>query len=121
MQTTAPSKTWRHWRPDVGNSDAGDMEMSGPAKAMKTTTASEAGRDRRADVGNSGAVKLMKIAAAKAAVESAAGETGGDGRGAGVRRGANAAGTKATKTWIIAEGMKGRSAAGAQTGGWRSA
>ena len=120
MQTTAPSKTWRHWRADMGNSDAGAMETSGPAKAMKTPAASKAGRDRRADVGNSGAVKLMKIAAAKAAVESAAGKTGGDGRGAGVETGRrmNAAGAKATKTWATA---KGRNAAGAQTDGRRSA
>jgi len=66
---------------------------------MKTAGASKAGRD--------GAVKLMKIAAAKAAVEAAASKTGGNRRGAGVeiRRGANAAYPKATKTWTIAESM----------------
>ena len=75
------------------------MDSCGPAKPMKTSAASKAGRDRRPDVGNSRAVKVMKIAAAKAAVESAAGKTGGEGRNAGVevRRGANAAGAKATR------------------------
>jgi hypothetical protein len=104
----------------MGNSDAGAMETSGPAKAMKTRAASKTGRDRRADVGNCGAVKLMKIAAAKAAVEAAAGKTGGDGRGAGVETGRrmNAAGAKATKTRATA---KGRNTAGAQTDGRRSA
>jgi len=121
MQTTAPSKTWRRWRADVGNSDAGAMEISGSAKPLQTAAASKSGRDRRADVGNSGdAVKVMKIAAAKAAVESAAGKPGGDGRGAGVETGRrmNAAGAKATKTRATA---KGRNAAGAQTDGRRSA
>jgi hypothetical protein len=119
MQTTAPSKTWRRGRANVGNSDASAMEISGAAKAMKTTAASKAGGDRRADVGNSVAVKLMKIAAA----ESAAGKTRGDGRGAGVeiRRGANAAGAKATKTRTVAEGMKRRRAASSRTDGRRSA
>jgi hypothetical protein len=114
MQTTAPSKTWRRWRADLGNHDAGATEISGPAKAMKTTAASKAGRDRRAYVGNAGAVKLMETAAK--AVESAAGKTRGNRRATDMetRRGMNAGGAKATKTWTIAEGMKGRSAARAQ-------
>jgi hypothetical protein len=114
MQTTAPSKTWRRWRADVGNSDAGATEISGPARAMKTTAASKAGRDRRAYVGNAGAVKLMETAAK--AVESAAGKTRGNRRAIDMEtgRGMNAGGAKATKTWTIAEGMKGRSAARAQ-------
>ena len=66
MQTTAPSKTWRHRRNDVGNSNAG-MKTSDACRSMKTG-ADDAGRGRRADVRNSGGVKLMK-----AAVESAAG------------------------------------------------
>ena len=102
METSDARKTWGGRRADV--------DSCGPAKPMQTAAASKAGRDRRADVGNSGAVKVMKIAAAQAAVESAAGKTGGEGRGPGVevRRGANAAGAKATQAWAGAEGAKGR-------------
>ena len=115
METSDARKTWGGGRADVGNSDAGAMEISGPAKPMQTTDARKTWGGGRANLGNSGAVKVMRIAAAKAAVESAAGKTRGDGRGASteIRRGGNAAGAKAMQAWGGAESMKCRSAASA--------
>jgi hypothetical protein len=114
MESPDAGKTRGGGRSNVGNSDAGATEISGPPEPVKTAAASKAGCDRRPDVGNAGGVKLMKIAAGRGAVEAAAGESGGDGCGSGaeIRRDMNADCAKATQTWTL-EGLKGRSAASA--------
>jgi hypothetical protein len=64
VQTTAPSKTWRHWRADMGNSDAVKLMKIAAAKAAVEAAAGKTRGDGRGAGVETG--RRMNAAGAKA-------------------------------------------------------